>query len=162
LKLDSFSQYYVKQEEIRTSRQTNTMKIKRCLSIGSLNCVRSKELIHVEPVKTIPKNTLSNRSVTFAHNHDDNHLSNASSTNLNQRTCGARFVCGTYLICFGRTTPSQQEPVSMPSTLNTNNDRLHQRSHQFHIRSTSLTVTATRDEQVSRSIDPLFFSCSYE
>jgi hypothetical protein len=86
----------------------------------------------------------------------DSHISNSPSIRAYPRTCGARFVGGTHLICFGRTLNlSQQQPTSAPPILNSINDGLINRSSPFHMRSISLTVTKSRgnsgtDDQSSR------------
>ena len=85
----------------------------------------------------------------------DGEVSNGPSIRANARTCGARFVGGTFLICFGRTLNLQQRPKPAPPILYNINYRLINQPQSLHTRSTSLTVTKSRgnsstDEHSSR------------
>ncbi|CAF3733244.1 unnamed protein product [Rotaria sordida] len=84
---------------------------------------------------------------------NNSQISNNPSIRANPRTCGARFIGGTYLICFGRTLnlqqqqqqhQQQQHPTSAPPILNSINDMFINRSQSIHMRSMSLTVTKSR------------------
>jgi hypothetical protein len=69
--------------------------------------------------------------------------SGVSFAQTNRRTCGARFSGGTHLICFGRISNNQS--VNSPPILTAITDGTNNRPQSLPMRSTSLTVTKSRE-----------------
>ncbi|CAF0842900.1 unnamed protein product [Rotaria sp. Silwood1] len=74
---------------------------------------------------------------------NDSQISSASNVHSRRRTCGARFSGSSHLICFGRTGNNQQ--LNSAPVLTALNDGTMNRPQSLPIRSTSLTVTKTRE-----------------
>ena len=77
----------------------------------------------------------------------DSQISSASVVQCIGRTCGARFCGATHLICFGRVSNNQQ--TNTATILNTLTDSTLNRSQPLPMRSTSLTVTKSRENSTS-------------
>ena len=73
----------------------------------------------------------------------DSQLSGVSFVQANRRTCGARFCGATHLICFGRVSKNQQ--VNSAPVLTPLSDGTMNRPQSLPMRSTSLTVTKSRE-----------------
>lgn len=73
----------------------------------------------------------------------DSQLSITSSGTLNRRTCGARFSGSSHLICFGQVTNHEKENLS--PVLTSLSDGTLNRPQSLPLRSTSMTVTKTRE-----------------
>ena len=85
-----------------------------------------------------PFNTSSSSTRT-----SDSQSSGVSFAQTNRRTCGARFSGGTHLICFGRISNNQS--VNGPPILTAITDGTNNRPQSLPLRSTSLTVTKSRE-----------------
>ena len=77
----------------------------------------------------------------------DSQISGVSFAQTNRRTCGARFSGGTHLICFGRISNNQQ--LNSAQMLTTLNDGTMNRPQSVPMRSTSLTVSKSRENSSS-------------
>jgi hypothetical protein len=77
----------------------------------------------------------------------DSQISGVSFAQANRRTCGARFSAGTHLICFGRTSNNQQ--LNSGQILTALSDGTLNRAQSLPMRSSSLTVTKSRENSTS-------------
>lgn len=73
----------------------------------------------------------------------DSQLSNGSYSQLNRRTCGARFAGGTHLICFGRI--ANNPPVTPAPVVTPSSDGPINRTQPLPMRSTSMITGKTRE-----------------
>ncbi len=151
-KLKNFFHSYSKQEKLSINFIINkSSKNQRDESMNNSDFDSSNEILNNHPKNSNRIFELSFSTIRT----NDNQIANNPSIRANPRTCGARFVGGTYLICFGRILNLQQIPTSAPPILNSINDGLITRAPPLHMRSISLTVTKSRgnsstDDQSSR------------
>ena len=162
LNLMHFFQCYLGQEKISsTERAKKTHRKKSSLGLNeSFELETSHDGNMNKTNRTFSLNPLFDLSLSSMRQYDVSPVSNTPSIRANPRTCGARFVGGTYLICFGRTTTLMPEPTSAPPILSNAPEKSLHRPHPFHMRSTSLTVTKSRghsntDDQLPRSASSL-------
>lgn len=158
MKLKAFFEFYSKQENILYNmKRLSVDKQQRDESMDNSEFDSPNQLSSSHQQQNRNSNQLFELSFSSVRTTNENSISNSPSIRANQRTCGARFAGGTYLICFGRISNQQQTPQSAPPIVNTINDGLLTRPvvPPIHMRSISLTVTKSRgnsgtDEHSSR------------
>jgi hypothetical protein len=149
LKLKNLFDLYHKQEKSYSALLTSANNFNKKREQSSTNSeIESINGLTSSNINNSGTNNNNNTNRAFGASSSSTRTSDSQSSGVSfaqtkHRTCGARFSGGTHLICFGQILNNQQ--VNSVPVLTTLTDGTTNRPQSLPMRSTSLTVTKSRE-----------------